>query len=94
MPTYFYRPEGKVMFSQVFVCSQSASWLLVHCSSLVGTHPTRMLSCLQNVRRKLYETKEIGPGGVARVPSVSLESANDQCFCNAICKLMVRISEN
>ena len=45
----FYRPEGKVMFSQVFVCPQSASWLLVHCSSLlpraVGTHPTGMLSC-------------------------------------------------
>ena len=26
--------KGKVMFSQVF-CSQSASWLLVHCSSLL-----------------------------------------------------------
>ena len=29
------RPQGKVMFSQVFVCQQSASWLLVHCSALL-----------------------------------------------------------
>ena len=27
--------KEKVMFSQVFVCLQSASWLLVHCSSLL-----------------------------------------------------------
>ena len=26
--------KGKVMFSQVFVFPQSASWLLVHCSDL------------------------------------------------------------
>ena len=31
----FYRPWGKVMFSQVSVCPQSASWLLGHCSSLL-----------------------------------------------------------
>ena len=45
-----YRPQGKVIFSQVSVCPQSASWLLVHCSTLlnysaVGTHPAGMLSC-------------------------------------------------
>ena len=27
--------KGKVMFSQVFVCPQSASWPLVHCSALL-----------------------------------------------------------
>ena len=31
----FYRSHGKVIFSQVFVCPQSASWLLDHCSSLL-----------------------------------------------------------
>ena len=31
----FYRPKGKVMFSQVSVCSQSASRMLVHCSALL-----------------------------------------------------------
>ena len=39
--------KGKVMFSQVF-CSQSASWLLVHCSSLLwrGRYASSwMLSC-------------------------------------------------
>ena len=30
-----YRPQGKVMFSQVTVCPQSASWILVHCSALL-----------------------------------------------------------
>ena len=30
-----YRPQGKVMFSQVSVCPQSASWLPSHCSSLL-----------------------------------------------------------
>ena len=28
-------PKGKVMFSQVSVCPQSASWLIVHCSALL-----------------------------------------------------------
>ena len=32
---YLHRPHGKVMFSQVFVCPQSASWLLAHCSALL-----------------------------------------------------------
>ena len=32
---YIYRPQGKVMFSHVFVCPQSASWLLGHWSSLL-----------------------------------------------------------
>ena len=27
--------KGKVMFSQVFVCPQSASWLLIHCLALL-----------------------------------------------------------
>ena len=27
--------KGKVMFSQVFVCPQSASWLFIHCSALL-----------------------------------------------------------
>ena len=31
----FYRPQGKVIFSQVSVCPQSGSWLLVHCSTLL-----------------------------------------------------------
>ena len=31
----FYRPQGKVMFSQASVCPQSASWLLGHCSSFL-----------------------------------------------------------
>ena len=31
----YYRPRGKVMFSQVSVCPQSASWLLVHCSTFL-----------------------------------------------------------
>ena len=30
----YYRPQKKVMFSQVSVCPQSASWLLVHCLAL------------------------------------------------------------
>ena len=30
-----YQPKGKVLFSQVSVCPQSASWLLVHCSALL-----------------------------------------------------------
>ena len=30
-----YRPQGKVMFSQVSVCPQSASWTLAHCSALL-----------------------------------------------------------
>ena len=34
--------KGKVMFSQVFVCSQSASWLLVHCSSLLPAQSVRV----------------------------------------------------
>ena len=32
---YYYRAEGKVMFSQLSVCPQSASWILVHCSTLL-----------------------------------------------------------
>ena len=31
----YYRSQGEVMFSQVSVCPQSASWLLSHCSSLL-----------------------------------------------------------
>ena len=31
---HFYRPQGKVMFSRVSVCPQSASRLPVHCSAL------------------------------------------------------------
>ena len=30
-----YRPQGKVMFSQVSVCPQSASWILAHCLTLL-----------------------------------------------------------
>ena len=33
--SHFHRPQGKVMFSQVSFCPQSASWLLGHCSSLL-----------------------------------------------------------
>ena len=33
-PHNFYQPQGKVMFSQVSVCSQSAPWILVYCSAL------------------------------------------------------------
>ena len=33
--TNFYRPQGRVMFSQVSVCPQLASWILVHCSALL-----------------------------------------------------------
>ena len=32
---HFYRPQGKVVFSQVSVCPQSVSWILVHCSALL-----------------------------------------------------------
>ena len=32
---HFYRPQGKVMFSQVSVCPQSASWIFAHCSVLL-----------------------------------------------------------
>ena len=32
---HFYRPQGKVMFSQLSVCPQSASWTLAHCSTLL-----------------------------------------------------------
>ena len=32
---YSYWPQGKVMFSNVSVCPQSASWILVHCSALL-----------------------------------------------------------
>ena len=41
------RLPGKVMFSQVSVCPQLASWILVHCSALlwrVGMHLTGMLT--------------------------------------------------
>ena len=37
----YYRPQGKVMFSQASVCPQSVSWLFGHC--VVGTHPSGML---------------------------------------------------
>ena len=33
--TYIYGPQDKVMFSQVSVCPQSASWILVHCSAML-----------------------------------------------------------
>ena len=33
--SYFYRPQVKVMFSQLPVCPQSVSWLLVHCSAFL-----------------------------------------------------------
>ena len=32
---WYWAIKGKVIFSQVFVCPQSASWLLDHCSSLL-----------------------------------------------------------
>ena len=44
--------KRKEIFSQVSVCPQSASWLLIHCSALVraiGMHHTGMLSCFFNV---------------------------------------------
>ena len=31
VPLFSTDRKGKVMFSQVFVCPQSASWILVHC---------------------------------------------------------------
>ena len=49
MTADLYRPQGEVMFSQVSVCPQSASCLLlVHWTALLqhnSMHPTGMLSC-------------------------------------------------
>ena len=45
---YYTDRKGKAMFSQMFVCPQSASWLTViaqPCYGAVGMHPTGMLSC-------------------------------------------------
>ena len=44
--------KGKVMFSQVSICSQSASWLLVHCSAMLSRF-------VFNFYPKPYEIKKI-----------------------------------
>ena len=49
--THFYRPQGKVMFSQLSVSHSVHNWphaysVTAHpCHGAVGTHPTGMLSC-------------------------------------------------
>ena len=58
------RPQGKVTFSQVSVCPQSASWILVHCSVPLRCGPTGMLSCYtkENIfGSRLFENFPIEP---------------------------------
>ena len=63
---YFFRPQGKVMFSQASVSHSVYNWphsysVIAHpCYGAVGTHPTRMLSC-SPIQTILYTARQNGP---------------------------------
>ena len=51
----YYRLQGKVMFPQVSVCPQSASWIQVHCSALLqrGRYASYWNAFLLHILRKM-----------------------------------------
>ena len=52
----FFRPQGKVIFSEAFVCSRGGGGLYCHLvatTAAISTHPTGMHSCLLMILQNL-----------------------------------------